>query len=222
MTDHHQIQNLAGLDHWQLEDSDQDLRGRMLKTPDGKNVGEVDDMLADIDSERIAALRLVDGRVVNINSVDLHDDGNPVLLVDTDTVPPAPSGVAREDLTSEHVPIVEEQMIVGKRRVELGKVRINTRVVSKEVGEDVSLSEEHVSVDRRAVNERISADDADTLFKDGTIEMTETGERPIVTKEAVVTGEVVVGKDVDTRKERVTGTVRHTEVDVDRDAPRKR
>ena len=217
----HDVRKLAGLDDWQLEDSDQDLRGKMLKTADGREVGEVDDMLADLNDQRIVALRLADGRVVNIDSVDIRDEC-PVLMVDHAQLPAAPAGVGRGDVTSEHIPIVEERMTVGKRQVELGTVRVRTRVVSEDVGEDVSLREEHVSVERRDMNERISAANADTLFQEGTIEMIETGERVVVSKDAVITGEVVVDKDVDTRVERVEGTVRRTEVDVDRDASANR
>lgn len=72
------------------------------------------------------------------------------------------------------------------------------------------------------MNETISAAEANALFKDGTIELTETGERVMVNKEAMVTGDVVVGKHVDTRTEHVAGAVRHTEVDVERDADTSR
>ena len=217
MNSQHDVRKLAGLDDWQLEDSDQDLRGTTLMTSDGREVGKIDDMLADTDAERIVGLRLDDGRVVNVDSVDIRD-GCPVLLVDTAQVPPAPA-VGRGEVTSEHIPIVEERMNIGKRQVELGTVRVRTRVVSEDVSEDVSLREEHVNVDRRVMNERVSAADADALFQEGTIEMTETGERVVVSKDAVITGEVVVDKNVDTRVERVEGTVRRTEVDVDRDTP---
>lgn len=220
MAKEHGVCKLAGLDDWQLEDSDQDLRGKMLMTTDNHEVGKVEDMLADLDQQRIVALRLVDGRVVNIDAVDIRD-GCPVLMGDQ-AMAPAPAGVARGELTSEHIPIVEERMTVGKRQVELGMVTIRTRVVSEDVSEDVSLREERVNVERRDMNERISATDADALFQEGTIELTETGERAVVSKDATVTGEVVVDKSVDTRTERVEGTVRRTEVDVDRDAPTTR
>ena len=221
MNKQHDVRQLAGLDDWQLEDSNDDLRGKTLMTSDGRKVGEIDDMLADTDAERVVALRLTDGRVVNIDSVDMRD-GQPVLLVDPQHVPAAPAGVDRKEITSQHIPVIEERMNIGKRQVELGKVRIRTRVVSQDVNEDVTLREERVNVDRKPMNERISGTDADELFKDKTIELTETGERAVVSKEAHKTGEVVVDKDVGTRTEHVTGTVRHTEVDVDRDAPRKR
>ncbi len=46
--------------------------------------------------------------------------------------------------------------------------------------------------------------------------MTERSEEAVVGKRAHVTGEVRIDKDVDVDTERAEGTVRHTEVDVDR------
>ena len=216
MNKQHDVRQLAGLDDWQLEDSAMDLRGKMLRTSDGEDVGIVDDMLADLDEQRIAALRLQDGRIVNIDTVDIRDE-LPVLFTEPGNVPAAPHDVGRNEVTTEHIPLVEERMNVGKRQVELGSVRIQTKVVSEGVSEDIVLREERVTVTRGEVNELISADDADKLFQDDTIVLEETAERAVVSKEAVVTGEVVVNKKTGFRTERVEDTVRHTEVDVDRD-----
>ena len=49
------------------------------------------------------------------------------------------------------------------------------------------------------------------------IEMTETAEEPVVTKQARVVEEVVVQKEVTERTETVRGTERHTDVDVQRE-----
>ena len=79
---------LASLDDWELEHKEQDLRGLTLITPAGEAVGQVKDMLVDLDAERVAALRLDDDRVVDIDYVDIRD-GKPVLLVPGSSVPPA-------------------------------------------------------------------------------------------------------------------------------------
>ena len=49
------------------------------------------------------------------------------------------------------------------------------------------------------------------------IEMTETAEEPVVTKQARVVEEVVVHKEVTEHTETVRGAERHTEVDVQRE-----
>ena len=215
------VRKLACLDDWQLEDSDQDLRGHTLYSTNGRPIGKVDDMYADMEAERIAALRLEDGRLININAVDIRD-GKPVLLMDDARIPAPASPVDRNAVTTDHIPLVEEHLEVGKRQVELGKVRIRTRVVSENVGEDVKLRNEHVDVERRPVDRKLSAADADALLKEDTVELKERGERVVVSKEAHVTGEVAVDKKVDTRTEHVNETVRHTEVDVDRTGAEKR
>jgi uncharacterized protein (TIGR02271 family) len=117
----------------------------------------------------------------------------------------------------ERIPIVEEQLNIGKREVERGGARIHSFVRETPVSEQVSLHEEEVSVERRPVNETISQGDLNRqgLFQDRDIEMRATGEEAVVGKEAHVTEEVVVRKTEAERTENVQDTVRHTEVDVD-------
>lgn len=111
------------------------------------------------------------------------------------------------------VPIIEEQIEVGKRQVQRGGARIHTTVQEVPVQEQVTLREEHVTVERHAVNRAVTA--ADAAFTGGTIEVTETAEVPVVAKEARVTGEVVIGKEATERTQTVSDTVRRTDVDVE-------
>ncbi len=113
----------------------------------------------------------------------------------------------------EVIPVTEERLQVGKREVERGGVRVRSYVVETPVHEQVSLREEHVSVERRAVDRPASA--GDTAFKDRDIELTETAEEAVVAKEAVVREEVVVRKDASERVEQIDDSVRRTEVEVD-------
>ena len=111
------------------------------------------------------------------------------------------------------IPVVQEELRVGKREVERGGVRVFSRVVETPVNETVALREEHVSVERRPVDQPINPGDT-TAFKDKTIELRETAEEAVVQKSARVVEEVVVGKEVSQRKQQIKDTVRHTEVDV--------
>ncbi|MDQ3255198.1 MAG: YsnF/AvaK domain-containing protein [Acidobacteriota bacterium] len=112
------------------------------------------------------------------------------------------------------IPIMEEQLQVGKRQVERGGVRIYSHVTERPVEAEVRLREEHVHVERRPVDRSVS--DADmAAFKEGVIEVTETSEEAVVSKQARVVEEVVVGKDVRERSETVRDTVRRTDVDVE-------
>jgi uncharacterized protein (TIGR02271 family) len=111
------------------------------------------------------------------------------------------------------IPVVQEEVRVGKRQVERGGVRVFSRMVETPVNETVSLREEHVSVERRPVDQPINPADVAAL-KDQTIELRETAEEAVVQKSARVVEEVVVGKEVSQRQENIQDTVRHTEVEV--------
>jgi uncharacterized protein (TIGR02271 family) len=111
------------------------------------------------------------------------------------------------------IPVVQEEVHVGKRLVERGGVRVFSRVVETPVNETVSLREEHVSVERRPVDRPINPADA-AAFKDKTIELRESAEEAVVQKSARVVEEVVVGKDVSQREQKISDTVRRTQVDV--------
>ncbi|HYQ90794.1 MAG TPA: YsnF/AvaK domain-containing protein, partial [Candidatus Competibacteraceae bacterium] len=117
--------------------------------------------------------------------------------------------------TGEQVlPVMEEQLVVGKREVQQGGVRAYTRIVEKPVEETVNLRQEHVQVERRPVDRPVAPSELET-FKEGTIEMTERTEEPVVTKQARVIEEVVLHKDVEERAETIRDTVRRTDVQVE-------
>lgn len=115
--------------------------------------------------------------------------------------------------TDEAISIVEEELKVGKRAVAGGTVRVRSYVVERPVEADVVLREETVHVDRRAVDRPVAAGEA--VFQERVIEASETDEEAVVAKEQRVVEEVIVSKDVSERHERVSDTVRKTEVEVD-------
>ena len=117
-------------------------------------------------------------------------------------------------LGDQTIELAEERLVVGKREVERGGVRVRSYIVETPVSEQVSLREETVGLERRPVNRAVAA--GDDAFRDRTIEMRETGEEAVVGKEAFVTEEIALRKDVGQRTEEVRDTVRHTEVEVDR------
>jgi uncharacterized protein (TIGR02271 family) len=114
------------------------------------------------------------------------------------------------------IPVVEEDIAIGKREVERGHVRIYSRITEQPVEESVRLREERVTVERRPVDRPATDADFAAAGKD-VIEMTETAEEPVVSKQARVVEEVVVHKDVTEHTETVRGTERHTDVDVQRE-----
>ncbi len=113
------------------------------------------------------------------------------------------------------IDVVEEELEVGKRQVNTGGVRVRSRIVERPVEESIRLRSEHVDVERRPVNRKASEADL-ANFKEGTIEMTETAESAVVSKDARVVEEVHVDKTVEEHDEVVKDTVRSTEVDVEK------
>jgi uncharacterized protein (TIGR02271 family) len=118
----------------------------------------------------------------------------------------------------EAIPIVEEELNVGKRQVEGGRVRVRSYVVETPVQEEVNLREERVHVERRPTDRPLTG--SENLFQDRTIEVQEKSEEAVVSKDARVKEELVVKKDVEQRTETVSDTVRRTEVEVDDDRSR--
>lgn len=112
------------------------------------------------------------------------------------------------------IPVVEEELQVGKRQVQGGGVRVYTTVEQVPVQEQVTLREENVQVERRPVNREVSGADLDA-FQEGVIEVTETSEEAVVAKNARVVEEISIRKDVDTRTETINDTVRRTDVEVE-------
>jgi uncharacterized protein (TIGR02271 family) len=130
---------------------------------------------------------------------------------------PAVSGTASPrgvgEGSEEVIPVTEERLRVGKREVGHGRVRIRSYVVETPVHEQVTLHEEHVQVERRPVDRPVGA--SDDVFRDRTIEATETSEEAVVSKEARVTEEVVVRKTAEEKTQTVSDTVRQTKVEVE-------
>lgn len=118
--------------------------------------------------------------------------------------------------SDQSIPVVEEQLRVGKQVVNRGGIRIHSRVTERPVEEQVSLRQEHVNVERRPVNRPLTAADRTNAFQERTIEATEQAEQAVVGKEARVVEEVSLNKNVDTRTETVRDTVKRTDVDVER------
>ncbi len=111
------------------------------------------------------------------------------------------------------IPVVEEELVVGKRTVDQGGVRVYRRVVEIPVEETVQLREEHIHVERRPVDRAVT--NQDLAMADRTVELTETAEEAVIGKDARVVEEVRLGKDMTERTERIHDTVRKTEVEVE-------
>ena len=121
----------------------------------------------------------------------------------------------RYDAEKASLPVVEEELQVGKEKVDTGGVRIFTRTTETPVEKDVNLREEHVDVERHKVDRAATQDDLNAL-KDEDITVRETAERAVVNKEARVTEEVEINKRAEQHTEHVSDTVKKRDVEVEK------
>jgi uncharacterized protein (TIGR02271 family) len=120
-------------------------------------------------------------------------------------------------IDEQRVPLVEEELRIGKREVARGGARVQSHVREVPAEASVTLKQERLEVGRRPAERTLSDADLHSggLLKPRVVEISEMREEAVVTKEAFVREEVVVSKSVEERVETVRDTVRRTEVDVD-------
>ncbi|HZH33397.1 MAG TPA: PRC and DUF2382 domain-containing protein [Pyrinomonadaceae bacterium] len=147
------------------------------------------------------------------NTANQNYANNPAAATNADYVNPA--NIRGESEVA--VPVIEEQLRVGKQEVETGGARVHTNHQEVPVEQQVSLREENVVVERRPVNQPITPDT--NAFQEGVIEITLQGEVPIISKEARVVEEVLVGKQVEEHVETIRETVHNTTVEVEQIDP---
>jgi stress response protein YsnF len=126
------------------------------------------------------------------------------------------TGAAQTD--EQRIPIVKEQLEVGKRQTET-RYRVRVYPAERTVEQPVTLRDERVVVEHRPVGEETGPATVDTAPRE--FEVVERHEEAVAIKTARVTEEVVVHKDVDERTEMVRDTVKETKVEVDKPGTRR-
>ncbi|HZH67474.1 MAG TPA: PRC and DUF2382 domain-containing protein [Flavisolibacter sp.] len=272
---HTRLQKLSGSDY-EIMDGQPDIRGWDVKDDNGRQIGEVEELIFDVQSRKVRYIVLdmddneldLDDRevLVPIGIAQLHKEDDDVLLpgvtaeqlralpeydedrFDTDSEEGvrnvfgglgagALAGGSNADFynhdhfnednlyrnrqqrdrndsdESTTIPVIKEELEIGKREVETGGIRLRSRVVEEQVSEEINLRQEHVNIERTAVDRPASESD----LREEEIEMRERNEVPVVNKEARVVEEISLNKEVTERNETISDTVRNTEVDIDRD-----
>lgn len=168
------------------------------------------------ESARVGGDSYMSGQDVSLSGADIATPAMTTASTTTGAaaMPMASTTETRNAEGETVLPVVEEEIHVGKREVERGGVRVSTHVEERAVEEQVNLREEHVRVERHAVDRPATSADFNQAFKEETIELTERAEVPVVSKEARVVEEVVVGKEATQHAETIRDTVRRTDVDV--------
>lgn len=112
------------------------------------------------------------------------------------------------------VPVREEELEVGKRRVEEGRVHIHKDVVEEPETVNVELQREQVRVERVPFSGDRTGTGGDA-FTERDIDVPVMGEEAVIEKRVQGVEEVRIHKDVRSESERVTDTVRKERVTVD-------
>ena len=188
-------------------DDNDDARAYTTATRSGRSVVTVHAATAD-EAER--ARDILDDN----GAIDVHDESYAISGAQGYAATDATAATHATAAAGQALPIIEENLRVGKRLEQTGGARIRSRIIEKPVEEHIRLREEHVNVHRRDVSR--PATEADfAAFKEGEISVTEQAERAVVAKEAHVVGEVTIDKTATERDETVRGTVRSTDVEVE-------
>jgi stress response protein YsnF len=120
-----------------------------------------------------------------------------------------------QEETEETVPVVEEQVSIGKRKVMRGGVRVTSTVSERPVEETLRLREEKVEVEQTSADRKLSPQEAEKAFAQKTVELAETAEEAVISKEARVVEEVSLRKSAAEREETVQAKARRTDVKVE-------
>ena len=115
--------------------------------------------------------------------------------------------------SDEVIPVAQEELRVGKRDVNNGRVRVRSYVTETPVRENVTLRDENVEISRRPVDRPVSG--SENAFVDRTIEAEEHHEEAVVSKEARVVEEIGLRKTAGEHEETISDTVRKTEVEIE-------
>ncbi|HEY6406003.1 MAG TPA: YsnF/AvaK domain-containing protein [Ktedonobacteraceae bacterium] len=109
----------------------------------------------------------------------------------------------------------EERLQASKEQVQVGEVELRKEVVTEQQSIDVPVTHEEVYIERRPGSGQVSNL---PIGKDGeTISVPLRAEQVNVTKQAVETGEVTLGRRQVQETQRVSDTVRHDEARLERE-----
>ena len=114
--------------------------------------------------------------------------------------------------SDQSIPVIKEELQVGKEEVQTGGIRLRSRMIETPVEKDITLREETVRVNRIPVDRPAS----DSDLREGSIEMNETTEVPVVSKEARIVEEVSLKKEVSEKEQTIRDTVKETQIDMEK------
>ena len=119
------------------------------------------------------------------------------------------------DTTAERsIKLKDEELRVGKREIEAGGVRLRKVIRTEVVNKPVELKREEIVVERVPASDRTTTED----FSEDEIYVPLRREEAVVAKEARVREEVRIGKRHETEQQTISDTVRHEDVEIEKEA----
>jgi stress response protein YsnF len=112
-----------------------------------------------------------------------------------------------------YIPVMREELQVGKREVERGGVHVDVRAVERPVSEHIRLRDERIDIERRPADRAPRPDEP--MFTAGQLDMTERSEEAVISKQVRVVEEIHLHKVVTEREEVVSEKLRSTDVQID-------
>lgn len=112
------------------------------------------------------------------------------------------------------IPIVEEELHVGKREIPAGGLHVESKIVTQPFEQELHLREEKVKLERRKLDQPLTLADAEAHLHEGVVELKATAEEAVIEKRARVVEEIVLKKEASEHVEHIRDSVRHTEVDI--------
>jgi len=119
------------------------------------------------------------------------------------------------DTADIRVPVYEEQLMVGTREEELGRVHLHKEVTTEQESIPVTLRREQVTVERMPAQGQADPDALQDAFQERDIDVPVMGEEAVAGKRVREVEEVRLHKDTMQAQEQVTDTVRKERVVVD-------
>lgn len=228
---------LSQLRSWKFDHKNEDVRGWAVTNADGRVVGKVGDLIVDTGSRHVTHVVLDGGRQIPAHDLLVGDhvltmgNGAPPKRAALAAVPavekkvaapvrpaqPMPTRVVSTVPTVADlvIPIVEESFEVGTRRLNAGGYHVESHIVEKPFDEDIRLRDEAVRLERRKVDQPLTAAEANDRFREGMVEVTAKSEYPIVEKRSHIVEEVVVTRGGSARPVQVRENLRRTAVEME-------
>ncbi len=222
-----------------------EMRGCAVYAADGEKVGKMEDVFVDLETEEPEWIGVATGIFgtknvpVPLDGASIREDALVVAYpkakiddapdVEADEIPPEEeaqlyahyelrepgpmTGISADREAT--VVRAEEELAVGKRPADAGRVRIRKWVEKEPVTVDVELEHEKAVVSREPASGRAS----EPLGEDA-IEVPLRSEEAVVEKRPVARERISVDKQTETERETISDDVRKERVEVEGDEPR--